>query len=352
MSDTNSDRPYERRSTMQDVAKRAGVGVKTVSRVLGGKSNVAPATASRVLAAVRELDYRKALQHVPAREGDGEFKILGLLIGSADNPFSGAVQRGIEDTALRRQAQVLTSSFNDNPSRESGAIRRLLQRHVNGLILTTSTTDPDYITELRERGVPVAFVDRRPVGVDFDSVSSDNRAGAARATAHLIQHGHRRIALLADRPDLATAAERRVGFLEAIRSAGVPIADVSIRMGLRDADAARLAMSQLLASRLPPTAVFSAQNSITIGALHALRAARVERSVAIIGFDDVPLADLVDPGITVVAQNPFEMGRAAAERVFLRLDGDISEAVHVVVPTALIPRGSGEIRGPYWLNTT
>lgn len=346
MSNLSSPRSRTQRTTMKQVAALAGVGVKTVSRVLNNEPNVSADTASRVNAAVRALDYQIDLQAGSLRRVDGRTKTLGLLVGSVDNPFSGSIQRAVEDAAAHRQTAVFASSLDDDPSREDSAVRAFLQRRVDGLILTTARPRPDYVGTLHSRGISAAFIDRKPVDVDLDSVTSDNRSGAARATAHLIRHGHHRIALLADRSDLETAAERHRGFLDAIGEAGIPTADTSVVMGLHDERAAHEALRQLLASPEPPTAVFSAQNLVTVGAVHALREARLQHSIALIGFDDVPLADLLDPGISVIAQNPYEIGRVAAERVFARLDGDDSEPEHIVVPTTLITRGSGEITAP------
>ncbi len=332
------------RVTMKQVAALAGVGIKTVSRVLNNEPNVAPDTAERVNAAVRALDYHLDLQAGSLRRMDGRTRTLGLLVGSVDNPFSGAIHRAVEDAAVERGIAVFASSLDDDPRREETAVRAFLQRRVDGLVLTTARPRPDYVTTLGDRGIPAVFVDRRPIDVELDSVTSDNREGAAEATAHLIAHGHRRIALLADRSDLQTAHERREGFLEAIGQAGIPTSETITVMDLHDAASSEEATARLLTGPDRPTAVFSAQNLVTVGAVHALRAAGLQRAIALIGFDDIPLADLLEPGVTVVAQHPYEIGRVAVEHVFARLEGDNGPARHTVIPTTLIPRGSGEIR--------
>ncbi|WP_301111918.1 LacI family DNA-binding transcriptional regulator [Microbacterium sp.] len=340
MSTTPAHRP---RATMKHVAALAGVGVKTVSRVINDEPNVTEATAERVWNAVRELDYQLDLQAGSLRRADGRTRTLGLLVGSVDNPFAGAIHRAVEDIASARGVAVFASSMDDDAGRESEAVRAFLQRRVDGLILTTASDHPEYLPLLRERGLPVVYVDREPVEPDVDSVASDNRAGAAAATAHLLAHGHRRIALLTDRLDLITARERRQGYFDALAEAGVPVSEELIVTGLHQAEEAQAALARLLASDAPPTAVFSAQNLITIGAVHALRAAGLSHSTALVGFDDVALADLMDPGVTVVAQDPQRMGTLAAERLFALLGDDDEAPVKTVVPVTLIPRGSGEI---------
>lgn len=338
--------PQDRRATMRDVAQRAGVGIKTVSRVLNGEPHVTEATAQRVRAAVHDLDYQIDLQARSLRRADGRTRTVGLLVGSVDNPFAGAIHRGVEDAAMAHSVAVFASSFDDEPAREDAAVRGFLQRRVDGLILMTTRRHPTYLDTLRERGVPVVFVDREPELVDCDSVASDNREGAAAATAHLLHHGHRRIALLTDRTALQTARARHAGYQDAMSAAGLIPLDDHVVMGIHDTESARVALARMLRSAEPPTAVLSAQNLITVGALHALRDAGAQHATALVGFDDFPLADLIEPGVSVVAQDAHAIGRIAAERLFARIDGDTAPTRHTVVPTRFIPRGSGEIVAP------
>lgn len=333
-----------RRPTMRQVADLAGVGTKTVSRVVNLEPNVSAATAERVWTAVRALDYHLDLQAGSLRRAGGRTSTVGLLVGSVDNPFSGAVHRAVEDVCAPHGVAVFASSIDDDPVREALAVEAFLRRRVDGLILTTAAAELGYLPSLVARRVPVVFVDRQPPGVHADVVSSDNVAAAETAVGHLLRHGHRRIAMLSDRTAIPTAAERQQGFRAALERAGVPCAQAPIVSGLHDEAAAERAMTDLLRSDDPPTAVFSAQNLITLGALHALHAAGAQRRIALVGIDDLPLADLVDPGVTVVAQDPQRIGRLAAERLFRRLDEPDLAPERIVTPTRLIARGSGEIR--------
>lgn len=331
---------------MKQVAALAGVGTKTVSRVINDEPNVSEATAARVWDAIRALDYQPDLQAGSLRRSDGRTRTLGLLVGSVDNPFAGAIHRVVEDLAAERGMAVFASSLDDDPAREGSAVRAFLQRRVDGLILTTASRRPDYLGQLQERRIPAVFVDREPLIDGVDTVASDNRAGASAGVAHLIARGHRRIALLADRLDLATASQRQQGYLDALASAGISRSDALMSTDLHDVESARAALERMLRAPEPPTAVFSAQNLITIGALHALRDAGRSHTVALVGFDDLPLADLLDPGVTVVAQDPQEIGRRAAERLFALLEGADGAPIREVVSTRLIARGSGEIAPP------
>ncbi|VXC44534.1 LacI family DNA-binding transcriptional regulator [Pseudoclavibacter sp. 8L] len=333
------------RTTMKQVASLAGVGVKTVSRVVNNEPNVSATTTERVWNAVRALNYHVDLAAGNLRRADGRSRTIGLLVGSVDNPFAAAIHRAVEDAALHHSVAVFASSLDDDATREEGAVSAFMRRRVDGLILTT-TQQPTYLTTLRDRDIPAVFVDRVPPGLDLDAVSSDNQAAAARATTHLINHGHQRIALLTDRLSIQTAEERRRGFLEALGEAGIPTRLATIVTELHDEETSRAALGRLLDSETPPTAVFSSQNLVTIGALRALRERGLQNEIALVGFDDIPLADLLVPGVTVIAQDPQQIGQRAAELLFDRLGGDRGPAQRVTVPTRLIERGSGEILAP------
>ena len=175
---------------MRHVAALAGVGVKTVSRVINGEPNVSAATIAKVTAAARTLDYQPDL----LRRADGRTRTLGLLVGSVDNPFAGAVHRAVEDAASEHGVAVFASSLDDDPDREQEAVSAFLRRRVDGLILTTVSESQAYLAPELRRGTPVVFVDREPAGITSDAVVSDNADGAALATRHLLERGHRRLA--------------------------------------------------------------------------------------------------------------------------------------------------------------
>jgi LacI family transcriptional regulator len=329
---------------MRHVAALAGVGLKTVSRVINEEPNVSEATIARVMDAAQRLNYQPNLHAGNLKRADKKTQTLGLLVGSVANPFAGALHRAVEDAARERNTAVFAASLDDDPLRERGIVEAFLRRRVDGLILTTVTKSQGYLIPEQEHGTPMVFVDRGPLGVEADAVVSDNAAGAATAVRHLIAHGHRRIAYLGDRHDIQTAGERKRGFLEEMALAGVPTGDIRIIEDLHDAGSAHRAILELFSTAHPPTAVFTSQNLVTIGAIRALRELGEHRTTALVGFDDFILADLLEPGITVIAQNPARIGAIAAERIFARLDGEQTEALTFVVPTKLIVRGSGEIR--------
>lgn len=333
--------PGRPRATIRDVAALAGVGIKTVSRVINHEPNVSPQMRERVQRAVGALNFNPNQGAGALRRGDRRTLTLGLLLDAVDNPFSAAINRAVEVVASDRYTAVFAASFGDDPDRERTLVDTFTRRRVDGLILTTITADQGYLQAERELGTPIVFVDRPPVGLAADAVLSDNYASARAATDHLLQHGHRRIAHLGDELALSTARERNRGFEDAMTAAGVDHAIAEL--DLRSQDEAGRAVHRLMSGDDPPTAFFASQNLVSVGAIRALHELGRHEDVAFLGFDDLLLADLLQPAITVIAQDPTQIGTVAAELLFARLDGDTSATHTVTVPTTLVVRGSGEI---------
>jgi LacI family transcriptional regulator len=328
---------------MVDVAALAGVALKTVSRVVNGEPGVSPELESRVRQAIEQLNYRRDANAATLRRLGRKTQTIGLVLEDVSNPFSSELHRAVEDTARERGVLVFAGSCDEDPDRERELIGSFRERRVDGIIVVPASHDHTYLYEERRAGTALVFVDRPASHLDADSVISDNLGGAAQAVSHLLRHGHRRIGFLGDLISISTAADRLGGYTQALTSAGVRVDEHLIRTELRDPDGAARAIDEMLALPEPPTAFFTGQNLLTIGGVHALRQAGRQRNIALIGFDDLPLADMLDPAISVVAQDPQAIGRAAADQLFRRLDGDASRAVHKVIPVTLIARGSGEI---------
>ena len=331
------------RPTMRDVAALAGVGIKTVSRVVNDVPTVAPDLVARVNKAAAKLGYRPNLTASSLRRSDRRTSMIGLLLENVANPFSGAVQRAVEEVARARGVLVLTGSLDEDPAQEKNLARALIDRGVDGLLVVPAGTDHSYLVGEQRAGTQIVFLDRNPTLVAADTVRSDHHEGAAGAVAHLINRGHRRIAYLGDRADVPTARTRHAGYLAALGAASIGVSRQLIREDLTTSEQAEKETRAVLELPQPPTALFTSQNLVTIGALRALRAAGLRGRLAHVGFDDVLLADLLEPGLTVVAQDPREIGRLAVTRLFARIDGDRSPARTLVVPTRLIACGSGEL---------
>jgi LacI family transcriptional regulator len=332
---------------MRDVAALAGVSLKTVSRVINREPGVSTRLADRVLEAVRLLDYHHNMTASSLRRGDQKTASIGLLLENVANPFSSTLHRAIEEVARQRGTLAFAGSSDEDPVREGELLRAFLARRVDGLIVVPSgRADGAFWSERERLGTPTVCVDRPAALREVDSVTVDNRDGARQAVRHLAAHGHRRIAFLGDLSSIWTAEQRHLGYLEGLLAEGIPHDPGVVRQDLTSIEAARQAALGLLAAAEPPSALFTGQNLVTIGAVHALRHRGLQRRVALVGFDDFLLADMLDPAVTVVAQDPTTLGRTAAELLFARLDGDRGPPRHVVVPTTLLPRGSGELPAP------
>ena len=327
---------------MREVAAVAGVSLKTVSRVINAEPAVSPELASRVRAAVELLDYRHNRTASNLRRSDGRSAAIGVLLEDVANPFSSTLHRAIENIALQRGVLVFAGSSDEDAGRERSLIAEFTSRRVDGLIIVPASHDHSYLLSERRAGTAMVFVDRPAAFLDADTVLTDNRGGTRDGIAHLASRGHRRIGYLGDLQTIATAAWRYEGYTSELAARGIDLDPRLVRLDLRGIESAAAATAELLAMAEPPTAIFAGQNLLTIGAYRALRKLEMHRRVALVGFDDFLLADLLEPGITVVAQDPGALGRAAVEQLFRRLDGDRSASIHAVIPTRLIQRGSGE----------
>jgi LacI family transcriptional regulator len=268
---------------------------------------------------------------------------VAALLEDLANPFSAELHRALEDVAHEHGVLLFAGSLDESPEREKRLIRAFTSRRADALILAPASSDQGYLAYEVPDGTPVVFVDRVPVGYAADAVVADNLGGARDGVTHLIAHGHRRIAFLGDLAAIPTARHRLEGYQQALHAHGVPYDPDLVVHGLSDPAHAAAALPALMSLPHPPTALFTAQNDITVNALRYLQAHGAEQSVAIVGFDDFPLADLLRPGVTVIAQDPTAIGRAAAELLFARLAGDSAPTRTVVIPTRLIVRGSGEM---------
>lgn len=334
-----------RRPTLADVARAVGVSAKTVSRVLNEDGPSSPETRKRVLAAVAELGFQPNLMARSIRVG-GPDTTVGLVVPDLGNPFFGSVAGGIEDAVHSRGLTLLMGSSDDDPERELALTRTFLARRVSVLMVVPSVgADHSHLKAQRAAGLPVIFLDRPGNGLTTDTVVSSNRSGTQEGVAHLIARGHRRIGFVGDLPTkLYTRRERLAGYREALAGAGLPY-DRALVANAHDPAGAGEETARLLAMPDPPTALLSGNNVMTIGVMAEL-ARGGRKDVAVVAFDDVPMAAILEPALTVVAQNPVEMGESAGGTAIERLEGDRSRARTITVPTRLVPRGSGELPAP------
>ncbi len=321
--------------TLRELALAAGVSLKTASRVMNGEPYVAAATAERVHDAARRLGFRPNALARQFRSGARNTSV-GLVTGDVANPFYARIARGAEMALRGHGVQLVSASSDEDEGRERTIVEDMLDRRFGALLVVSAGDDYGWLARERDRGVPVVFIDRAPASLPADSVVIDNAGGMEAAVDHLLDGGHRHVALVGDLTRLATHRERHDAFVAAL--ARVPGTTASVRADSHDADAALAAVRDLLAERPAPTAFVTTNNRITVGALRAF--ADLTHPPALVGFDDFDLADVLK--VSVVAHDPDEMGRLAAEVLLRRLAGDSSDYRRYVLPIRLVVRGSGE----------
>jgi LacI family transcriptional regulator len=332
-----------KRATMRDVAAAAGVSLMTVSRVVNGEPGVQPETAARVERAIRRLGYQRNDAARQLRRKGKPTQTIGLLVDDIANPFFATLARAVEDAARLHSFVVLIGSSNDSLEREREVFSAFSARRVDGVILVPAAGNHRFVRAQQELGVKVVCVDRPADNLEADTVLVDNRRGAYRAIRHLMQHGHRRIGYLGDREDIWAVRERYAGFGEALAEDGLVPDPALVRHGLRGRAEAAGAAVALLTHPDPPTALFTSNDLVTMGAIDSMHGSAGITPVALVGFDEFALADKLSPPVTVVAQDPAAIGATAAQLLFARINGDTSAPREVVLLTRLIARGSGEI---------
>ncbi|MFT4219591.1 MAG: LacI family DNA-binding transcriptional regulator [Microbacterium sp.] len=327
-------------ATMREVAARAGVSPKTVSRVFNGDAHVTPETRERVEQVMRELNYVPNLLATTFRSGSA--RVVGVAVPDIVDPHFGAIARAVEDVARERGLSTLVTSTGNDPDAERAQVESLLARQLTGLVIVPVGADHSWLERWQER-TPIVFVDRAPRGITADTFTDDDHGGALAGTRHLLTHGHRRIGYLGDLLHLSTEAHRLRGYRAALVEEGVEPDDELVRMHVDGPQSAATALERLASLASPPTAVFSSNARTTVAVLHALDGDRVP----LVCFGDFPLADLLDPPLTVLDQNPARLGELAARRVFDRVEHPSKRLARAnVLDVALIERGSCDVVNP------
>jgi LacI family transcriptional regulator len=328
------------RVTIRDVASRAGVSVATVSRVFNDSGPVHEETRLRIREAARELRYapNSAARSLSTRRTN----TLGVLLPDLHGEFFSEIIRGIDVAVQRRHYHLIVSSSHNARSEVEAALRAMRGR-VDGLILMSPDVDAETLVAELPDGLPVVLLNCAVRDDRFDGLEIDNAGGTRAMVEHLVACGHRRIALIQGAPRNHDAAERRRGYRAALRAAGIERRPEWEHPGDFTDAAGHAGAAALLRLTPRPTAILAANDAMAIGALSAVREAglRVPEDVAVVGFDDVPIARYVHPPLTTVRVNISALGARAAETLLESLvDGGPHQPRHVVLPTALVVRGS------------
>ncbi|MFD6026265.1 LacI family DNA-binding transcriptional regulator [Streptomyces griseoluteus] len=332
-------------STMADVARSAGVSVATVSHVLNGTRPVRPHTRQAVLDAVEALGYTPnslARSLVTSRT-----RSIGLAVSAISNPYFTEILQGVEAAALEAGYSLLIADPHDDPEHELKVVQLLHERRVDGMIVAPSAEPGNLVAYLRRQSVPTVLLDRvlEPAGhgqAPFDQVCAENSGPMAELVTHLASLGHRRIGLVAGLPGLSTTSERIAGYRQGLAAAGLDADDELVVSGSSEARGAERATAALLALPGAPTALVTANNAMTIGALRVLRerGLGVPGDIALACFDDFAWADLFAPRLTAIAQPSREMGARAVRVLLDRLAAPDREARTVRLPCAFVHRAS------------
>jgi len=328
------------RPTMVDVAREAGVALRTVSRVVNNDPTVGPEYAAKVEAAIRALHFRPDERARQLRSG-----VTGT-IGAAvrriaeTNPALAA----IEQTARAAGLTLLASSTDFDEVRERDILVSMCRQRLGGIIVEPFGETHGYLEPELEAGMPMVAMDRPMSGLSVDCVMSDNASGIGLAFHHLHQHGHRRIAYIGDSERVFSGRERAAAFRASLVAHGQPVAGL-VHPGDLTAERVAAALDVALDGADPATALVTGNMDATIAVLRRLGPAAASR-LAIVGFDEVPLADLLQPALTVVAQDTAKIGRTAVEFLRARMADPSRPVQTAIVPVSLMVRGSGEVPAP------
>ncbi|PMQ01963.1 MAG: LacI family transcriptional regulator [Dictyoglomus sp. NZ13-RE01] len=332
--------------TIHDVAKKAGVSVMTVSRVINGKRNVKQSTRERVLKAIEELGY---VPNSIARSLTlKKTATIGLVISDITNPFFTTIARGVEDTAIAKHFTVILCNTDENPDKELMYIEVLSRNKVDGLIFTSASGRKSPLKSVFLRNIPLVLIDRTIEGLDdVDIVRGDSIEGAYLLTKHLLDLGHRRIGIVVGSKHISTAVDRIEGYKRAFREYNIPIDESLIKINenskFSKEDGYRLT-KELLSLKEPPTAIFGGNNLMAIGAILAIRemGLKIPDDISLVSFDDVESLSEVYPFLTVVKQPAYTMGVLATELLIRRIENKdkIKEKREILLKPELIIRSS------------
>lgn len=321
---------------MREVAAVAGVGVKTVSRVFNQDPHVSAETRARVEAALRQCNY--VPNALPTSLRTGRIRVIGIAVPDLLDPFFAAIAKAADVQATTRDLSTVVTSLGADPSREPGLVRSLMRRHLQGLVIAPISPDHSYMADWLEQ-TPTVFVDRAPVKATADAFLDDDFGGAYQATRHLVEHGCSHIGFVGETPDLPTTRNRLAGYKAALADSSIPVRDELIAPYADDRERTARAVSEFLRYG-PLDGIFSCSPRCSMSLVPALRG----NDVAVVGFGDFPMADMLNPAFSVIDQDPAEIGRLAVQRLFDRADHPSRRfRRRTVLPVKLIERESCSI---------
>jgi LacI family transcriptional regulator len=327
-----------RRATISEIAREAGVSVPTVSKVLNGHAHVAAETRARVEEIIARRDY--ARRPAKRRQKAG---LVDLVFPGLGSEWALEIIEGVERVAQDAGYGTVVSSLNLEGSRIRPWLANLAERKSDGLLMAVYQLDAKQIQRVKSLGIPVVLID--PVGQpgpDLMTVGAANWEGGYSATDHLLQLGHKRIAMIGGREDLQCSSAREDGYISALRRAGIALDPALMVPGDFSIEAGEAATRKLLELPDRPTAIFTGNDGQALGAYRAARSAglRIPEDLSVVGFDDVPAAEWIEPGLTTIRQPVVQMAETAMRALLRHLDGDEELPQRIELGTELVVRGS------------
>lgn len=327
-------------SRLKDVAHLAGVSTATVSRILNDHGPASEEARNRVLRAAQELDYHPNWLARSLRSR--RTNTIGLVLPDIENPFFTSLVKGVEQAASSRGWNVVFCNTDEDIGREEALVRTLVERKIDGLILCPAAGSHDYLARYLERRLPVVAVNRTFRDFPLPGVTSDNFRGAYEATHHLLAKGLRPLALILGTPNLSTTQDRLAGCRRAAEEFGLGPEDLLLKVGFGRTAQGYEAALECLDANPRPQAIFAFNNLMAEAALMAIhqRGVRCPADIALMGFDDFRSAAALTPPLSVVEQNPVQMGAKAVEELARVIEtGEPSQAL-TSIPTRLVIRAS------------
>lgn len=328
--------------TIYDVAKRAGVSIATVSRVLNNSILVSEKTRERVKRAMEELNYTPNV--IASALTKKSTLTLGLLIPDISNPFFAELARGVEDASVDFGFNTIICNTDYRFEKETEYIRLLRQKRIDGFIISTAYFNDENVINLVKSNIPLVLLGRdiEQEDVLVDVVVSDNVRGGYIATKHLIELGHEKIACLLGPPQVKVNVDREKGYLKAIEEANLKVNSELIAFGEFKVEFGFSKAIEMLSKEDRPTAFFAANDLTAIGVIKAARymGFEVPRDISVVGYDNTILAEMVDPPLTTVNQQMRKMGYVATELLIKKIKGEKHAAEKVVMDVNLVLRKS------------
>lgn len=328
-------------ASMNEVAKRAGVSIATVSRVLNNSDSVNDETRAKILKAIKELKYQPSRVAKRLRSKSVSSNLLGVLIPDIQNPFYVDVLRGIEDVAYKNNYAIIMCNYGQDDKKEIMYLDILQSESIDGLIAAPVSENDQRLKDIIKNGLPVVCVDRGLTGIDVDIVWVNNEESSFNAVNHLVKSGYKRIAYISGLSTIPSSRMRENGYRRALETNKLLFSEL-IKYGNSSYESGVTLCAELLNMANPPDAIFTGNNLITLGALETIHKLKKEipKDVAIIGFDDMFWSSSLNPPLTAVRQPAYEIGKRAGELLIQRINDPLRPCIQMTLNAELMIRSS------------